>query len=58
MRDPLRSEADAFRWVVTIGAGAAAVIVLTLLTRPAFGVALAAALLGFAAGSAYGSRRN
>lgn len=57
MHNPLRSEADAFRWVVVIGAGAVAVIGLTLLTRPVFGVVLAAALLGFGAGVAYrGSR--
>lgn len=58
MHNPLRSEADAFRWVVVIGAGAVAVIVLTLLTRPVFGVVLAAALLGFGAGVAYRSSRG
>jgi GABA permease len=58
MHNPLRSEADAFRWVVVIGAGAVAVIVLTLLTRPVFGVVLAAALLGFGAGAAYRSSRG
>jgi hypothetical protein len=57
MHNPLRSEADAFRWVIVIGAGAVAVIVLTLLTRPVFGVVLAALLIGFGAGVAYrGSR--
>lgn len=57
MHNPLRSEADAFRWVVVIGLGALAVIALTLLTRPVFGVVLAAALIGFGAGVAYrGSR--
>lgn len=58
MHNPLRSEADAFRWVMVIGAGALAVIALTLLTRPAFGVVLAAALLGFGAGVAYRSSRG
>ena len=58
MHNPLRSEADAFRWVVVIGAGALAVIALTLLTRPAFGVVLAAALIGFGAGVAYRSARG
>ena len=58
MHNPLRSEADAFRWVVVIGAGAIAVIALTLLTRPVFGVILAAALLGFGAGIAYWSSRG
>jgi hypothetical protein len=58
MHNPLRSEADAFRWVVVIGVGALAVIALTLLTRPVFGVVLAAALLGFGAGIAYRSSRG
>lgn len=58
MHNPLRSEADAFRWVVVIGVGAVLVIVLTLLTRPVFGVVLAAALLGFGAGVAYRNSRG
>lgn len=58
MHNPLRSEADAFRWVVVIGGGAVAVIALTLLTRPVFGVALGAALIGFGAGVAYRSSRG
>jgi GABA permease len=58
MHNPLRSEADAFRWVMVIGAGALAVVVLTLLTRPVFGVVLAAALIGFGAGVAYRSSRG
>ena len=58
MHNPLRSEADAFRWVVMIGAGAVAVIVLTLLTRPVFGAILAAALIGFGIGVAYRSSRG
>jgi GABA permease len=53
MHNPLRSEADAFRWAVIIGGGALSVIVLTLLTRPVFGVIWAAALIGFGAGVAY-----
>ncbi len=53
MHNPLRSEADAFRWVVVIGVGAVSVIGLTLLTRPVFGVVWAAALIGFGAGVAY-----
>jgi len=57
MHNPLRSEADAFRWVVVIGVAALSVIVLTLLTRPAVGAFWAALLLGFGAGLAYrGSR--
>lgn len=58
MHNPLRSEADAFRWVVVIGAGAVAVIALTLLTRPIFGVVLAAALIGFGVGVAYRNSRG
>lgn len=55
MPNPLRSEADAFRWIVVIGIAAASVIVLTLLTRPAVGVTWAAALVGFGAGLAWRS---
>lgn len=58
MHNPLRSEADAFRWVVVIGAGAISVIALTLLTRPVVGIAWAALLLGFGAGVAYRSSRG
>jgi hypothetical protein len=58
MHNPLRSEADAFRWVVLIGAGAVSVIALTLLTRPVFGVIWAAALIGFGAGVAYRGARG
>lgn len=58
MHTPLRSEADAFRWVVVIGFGAASVIGLTLLTRPAIGAVWAAALIGFGAGLAYRSSRG
>lgn len=58
MHNPLRSEADAFRWVVVIGFGAVSVIALTLLTRPVFGVVWAAALIGFGAGVAYRSSRG
>jgi hypothetical protein len=58
MHNPLRSEADAFRWVVVIGVAALSVIVLTLLTRPVIGVAWGAALLGFGAGLAYRNSRG
>lgn len=58
MHNPLRSEADAFRWVVVIGVGAVSVIGLTLLTRPVFGVVWAALLVGFGAGVAYRSSRG
>jgi GABA permease len=58
MHNPLRSEADAFRWVVIIGAGAVSVIVLTLLTRPVVGVVWAALLIGFGIGVSYRSARG
>jgi hypothetical protein len=58
MHNPLRSEADAFRWVVIFGTGAASVIVLVLLTSPSIGIVWAAALLGFGAGMAYRSSRG
>jgi hypothetical protein len=58
MHNPLRSEADAFRWVVVIGAAALSVIALTLLTRPVLGAVWAALLLGFGAGVTYRSSRG
>ncbi len=58
MHNPLRSEAEAFRWVIVIGAGAASVIALTQLTRPAIGAAWGAALIGFGLGVAYRSSRG
>jgi GABA permease len=58
MQNPLRSEADAFRWIVVIGIGVASVTALTLLTRPAIGAAWAAALIGFGAGLAWRSSRG
>ncbi len=58
MHNPLRSEADAFRWVVVIGVAAVSVILLTLLTRPVVGLVWAALLLGFGAGLAYRNSRG
>src|SRR4051794_19745872 len=58
MHNPLRSEADAFRWALVVGGGAVSVIVLTLLTRPAIGVVWAAALIGFGVGVAYRGARG
>ena len=58
MHNPLRSEADAFRFAMTIGAGAAAVIALSLLAGPEFGVVLAAALIGLGIGFAWRSSRG
>jgi hypothetical protein len=58
MHNPLRSEAEAFRFVMTIGAGAAAVIALSLLAGPEFGVVLAAALVGVGVGAAWRTSRG
>ena len=58
MHNPLRSEADAFRWIVVIGIGVASVTALTLLTRPAIGAAWAAGLIGFGVGLAWRSSRG
>jgi GABA permease len=46
MHNPLRTEADVFRLVVAIVVAAALVVALTLLTRPVWGVLLAALLIG------------
>ncbi|HEX2435838.1 MAG TPA: hypothetical protein VHI76_04210 [Solirubrobacterales bacterium] len=58
MHNPLRSEADAFRMVMIVGAGAAAVIALSLLAGPEFGVVLAAALVGVGIGFAWRASRG
>jgi uncharacterized membrane protein len=50
MHNPLRSEADAFRWVVIIGGACGAVIALSLLTEPRYGAVLLAALIGLGVG--------
>jgi hypothetical protein len=58
MHNPLRSEADAFRWLVVIAAGVVSATVLTLLTRPVVGVVWAALLIGFGIGFGYRSARG
>jgi hypothetical protein len=58
MHNPLRSEADAFRWLVVIAAGVVSATVLTLLTRPVVGVAWTALLIGFGVGFGYRSARG
>jgi GABA permease len=58
MHNPLRSEADVFRWVVLFGVGAALVVALALLTHPALGGILAAALIGFGIGLVSRSARG
>jgi hypothetical protein len=58
MHNPLRSEADAFRWLVAIGIGAAIVIAVTLITRPAVGAAVGAAIVGFGGGLLWRSSRG
>jgi hypothetical protein len=58
MHNPLRSEQDAFRWLLVIGAAVASAIALTLLTRPAVGVVWTALLIGFGIGFGYRSARG
>jgi GABA permease len=58
MHNPLRSEADAFRWLVVIAAGVVSATVLTLLTRPVVGVVWTALLIGFGVGFGYRSARG
>jgi hypothetical protein len=50
MHNPLRSEAEAFRWVLVIGGACAAVIALSLVTEPRYGAILGAALIGLGIG--------
>jgi hypothetical protein len=58
MHNPLRSEQDAFRWLLVVGAAIASAIVLTLLTRPVIGVVWTALLIGFGVGFGYRSARG
>jgi hypothetical protein len=58
MHNPLRSEAEMFRFVVIVGLGAAAVITLSVLTEPRFGVILAAGLVGLGIGFAWRGARG
>ena len=58
MHNPLRSEADAFRWAVGIGLGAASVVALTLLTHPAIGIVWALVLVAIGIGIALRSARG
>ena len=50
MHNPLRSEREVFRAVLIVAVAAGAVIVLTVLTRPAIGAALLAAEVGLGVG--------
>ncbi len=58
MHNPVRSEADAFRWFLVILAGGISVGVLTALTRPAVGAVWTALLIGFGIGFAYRGARG
>jgi hypothetical protein len=58
MHNPLRSEADAFRWFLVILVGGISVGLLTALTRPAVGAAWGALLIGFGIGVAYRAARG
>lgn len=58
MHNPLRSEADAFRWFVVVLLGAISVGALAALTRPLFGLLLAAVLIVAAGVIAYRDSRG
>jgi hypothetical protein len=58
MHNPLRSEADAFRWFVVILVGGIAIGGLAALTRPLFGVILAATLIGVGGALGYLNSRG
>jgi GABA permease len=58
MHNPLRSEREAFKWLVVTGIAAVVVIAITLLTRPVVGVIVAAALSGFALGLLWRAARG
>jgi hypothetical protein len=58
MHNPLRSEADAFRWFVVILIGCASVGVLAALTRPLVGVIWAGIMIGVGIGLALRSSRG
>jgi hypothetical protein len=58
MHNPLRSEQDAFRWLLVVGGAVVSAIVLTLLTRPVVGVVWTALLIGFGIGFGYRSARG
>lgn len=58
MHNPLRSEADAFRWFVVVLGGAILVGVVAALTRPVVGVILTAVLICGGAALAYRNSRG
>jgi hypothetical protein len=58
MHNPLRSEADAFRWFVVVLVGAISVGGLASLTRPLVGLIWAALLIGVGGALAYRSSRG
>ncbi len=58
MHNPLRNEADVFRLVVVIGTAAALVVALSLITRPVWGVLLAALLIGVGIGLVWRTTRG
>jgi hypothetical protein len=58
MHNPLRNEADVFRLVWVIVAAAALVVALTLITRPVYGVLLAALLIGIGVGLVWRGTRG
>ena len=58
MHNPLRSEADAFRWFVVVLAGCVSIGVLAALTRPLVGLIWAGVMIGVGVALAYRSSRG
>jgi len=58
MHNPLRSEADAFRWFVVVLLACASIGVLAALTRPLVGLIWAGVMIGIGIGLAYRSSRG
>ena len=57
-RNPFRSEADAFRVLVMVGAAGAVVVAVALLTRPLFGALLGLVLVALGLWRAWGLLRE
>ena len=58
MHNPLRSEAEAFRFLIQVGLGAAVVIAVALITEPLYGAIVGAVLVGAGIGLAIQAARG
>jgi hypothetical protein len=58
VHNPLRSEAEAFRFLIIVGLGCAAVIALALITEPVYGAILLGVLVGIGIGIAIQTSRG